>query len=288
MRESVLQNLGVIGAVPLRSPRNHWLLARAPSWLLISTPKFFSRISGAPSCSHRRPERAACSTIHERDRGTGLANAMLELLDAGRHSPFWISAWPSSHARIQSDSSYDRRLGSQKSQLGSCPALQPFVRALWMLRHHSWPAGGTTAFSSRPACIQGGCIGAERAGPCLITLWRGTMAFDLSQIDAGVRGLPLALLYALATAIALLALLVLRMISNSLPAKSPPVFEGTPFIGGIMKFVKVCTASEALDSFKPTSNTALHAFIEACDMSFVAIRAHAPDLLCHSCRDLCN
>ncbi|CAK0784520.1 hypothetical protein CVIRNUC_007724 [Coccomyxa viridis] len=28
------------------------------------------------------------------------------------------------------------------------------------------------------------------------------------------------------------------MISNSLPAKSPPVFEGTPFIGGIMKFVK--------------------------------------------------
>ena len=114
------------------------------------------------------------------------------------------------------------------------------------------------------------------------------MAFDLSQIDAGVRGLPLALLYALATAIALLALLVLRMISNSLPAKSPPVFEGTPFIGGIMKFVKVCTASEALNSFEETSNTALHAFIEACDMSFVAIRAHAPDLLCHSCRDLCN
>ena len=81
-----------------------------------------------------------------------------------------------------------------------------------------------------------------------MTLWQGTMAFDLSQIDAGVRGLPLPLLYATATAIALLALVVLRFISNSLPAKSPPVFEGTPFIGGIMKFVKVWSDSEALNS----------------------------------------
>ena len=74
------------------------------------------------------------------------------------------------------------------------------------------------------------------------------MAFDLSQIDAGVRGLPLPLLYALATAVSLLALLTLRIISNSLPAKSPPVFEGTPFIGGIMKFVKVWLDSSVSDS----------------------------------------
>ena len=112
-----------------------------------------------------------------------------------------------------------------------------------MLRHHRWAAGGSGACSRRLTCIQGGYTGAERAGPCLITVWQGTMAFDLSQIDAGVRGLPLPLLYALVTAIALLALVVLRMISNSLPAKSPPVFEGTPFIGGIMKFVKVWSNS---------------------------------------------
>ncbi len=65
------------------------------------------------------------------------------------------------------------------------------------------------------------------------------MAFDLGEFDGSGRGLPLPLLYAVGTGIALLALVVLRVISNSLPAKSPPIFEGTPFIGGIMKFVKV-------------------------------------------------
>lgn len=70
------------------------------------------------------------------------------------------------------------------------------------------------------------------------------MAFDLGEIDAGLKRLPLPLLCAVGTGIALLALLVLRVISNSLPAKSPPIFEGTPFIGGIMKFVKVRTCWE--------------------------------------------
>ena len=65
------------------------------------------------------------------------------------------------------------------------------------------------------------------------------MAVDLSDFDAGLRGLPLPLLYAVGTGIALLALIFLRLISNSLPAKSPPIFEGTPFVGGIIKFIKV-------------------------------------------------
>lgn len=37
----------------------------------------------------------------------------------------------------------------------------------------------------------------------------------------------------------LLACAVLRIIANSLPRQSPPVFEGIPFIGGLLKFIKV-------------------------------------------------
>lgn len=37
----------------------------------------------------------------------------------------------------------------------------------------------------------------------------------------------------------LLAFVVLRIIANSLPRQSPPVFEGIPFIGGLLKFMKV-------------------------------------------------
>ncbi|KAK9908024.1 hypothetical protein WJX75_001750 [Coccomyxa subellipsoidea] len=55
---------------------------------------------------------------------------------------------------------------------------------------------------------------------------------DLSDL----RALPLPLLYVGATAIFLLAVSTLRLIGNSLPSKAPPVFEGLPFIGGIMKF----------------------------------------------------
>ena len=94
MHDSVLRNVHVRGAVPPRSPRNHLLLAQALSWLLKPIPDSFLHILGAPSCSHRRPERAASSTIHAHDRCTGLADAMLELLDAGSHSPSWIAAWP--------------------------------------------------------------------------------------------------------------------------------------------------------------------------------------------------
>ena len=37
----------------------------------------------------------------------------------------------------------------------------------------------------------------------------------------------------------LLACGILRIIANNLPRQAPPVFEGIPFIGGLLKFVKV-------------------------------------------------
>jgi len=38
-----------------------------------------------------------------------------------------------------------------------------------------------------------------------------------------------------------LVLIVLRLAVNYLPGKTPPIFEGIPFIGGILKFSKVLT-----------------------------------------------
>ena len=37
----------------------------------------------------------------------------------------------------------------------------------------------------------------------------------------------------------LLACSILRVIANNLPSQRPPVFEGVPFIGGVLKFVQV-------------------------------------------------
>jgi hypothetical protein len=34
-------------------------------------------------------------------------------------------------------------------------------------------------------------------------------------------------------------LVVLRLAINYLPGNTPPIFEGIPFIGGILKFLKV-------------------------------------------------
>lgn len=36
-----------------------------------------------------------------------------------------------------------------------------------------------------------------------------------------------------------LLLIALRLIQNYLPGRTPPVFEGVPFVGGILKFSKV-------------------------------------------------
>lgn len=37
----------------------------------------------------------------------------------------------------------------------------------------------------------------------------------------------------------ILLLIALRLLQNFLPGRTPPVFEGVPFIGGILKFSKV-------------------------------------------------
>lgn len=40
-------------------------------------------------------------------------------------------------------------------------------------------------------------------------------------------------------ATALLAILIGRVAQNAVRGKTPPVFEGLPFVGGLLKFVKV-------------------------------------------------
>eukprot|EP00891_Asterochloris_glomerata_P008191 jgi/Astpho2/8191/e_gw1.00120.216.1_t len=56
----------------------------------------------------------------------------------------------------------------------------------------------------------------------------------------GFTGLQLAppAAYAAFTLGVVLSVIVLRLISNKLPSKAPPVFEGLPFIGGIIKFAQ--------------------------------------------------
>ena len=61
---------------------------------------------------------------------------------------------------------------------------------------------------------------------------------DFAALTEGVAALPPAALYLVGTVVFLLAVAALRVISNQLNAKAPPVFEGIPFVGGIIKFVQ--------------------------------------------------
>ncbi|KAK9831328.1 hypothetical protein WJX81_002868 [Elliptochloris bilobata] len=61
---------------------------------------------------------------------------------------------------------------------------------------------------------------------------------DFAALTEGVVALPPAALYLVGTFVFLLAVAALRVISNQLNAKAPPVFEGVPFLGGILKFVQ--------------------------------------------------
>ena len=45
-----------------------------------------------------------------------------------------------------------------------------------------------------------------------------------------------------------LLLIALRLIQNYLPGRKPPVFEGVPYIGGILKFSKVNALTNACQS----------------------------------------
>lgn len=46
-------------------------------------------------------------------------------------------------------------------------------------------------------------------------------------------------LAALLSVITVISMFVLRVVSNQLPGSKPPVFEGVPFVGGLMKFAGV-------------------------------------------------
>ena len=46
-------------------------------------------------------------------------------------------------------------------------------------------------------------------------------------------------LAALLGVFALVSMFVVRVVSSSFPGSKPPVFEGVPFVGGLMKFAGV-------------------------------------------------
>lgn len=62
---------------------------------------------------------------------------------------------------------------------------------------------------------------------------------DAASLSEGLQALPLPALLAVATGVVLLAAVVMRVLSNNFPGKAPPVEEGIPFIGGLIKFSKV-------------------------------------------------
>ena len=62
---------------------------------------------------------------------------------------------------------------------------------------------------------------------------------DIISLAEGLQALPLPLQLAVGVVVLLLTLLVGRVLSNALPGKAPPVDEGIPFVGGLIKFSKV-------------------------------------------------
>ena len=61
------------------------------------------------------------------------------------------------------------------------------------------------------------------------------MGFDVAILGQAVSGTQLAL----GGFIILLSVIVGRLFQNSFLGNKPPIFEGVPFIGGLMKFVGV-------------------------------------------------
>lgn len=65
------------------------------------------------------------------------------------------------------------------------------------------------------------------------------MAVDLVAVTEGLQALPLPQLIAVATGVVFLAALVMRILGNKFQGNAPPVDEGIPFVGGLIKFSKV-------------------------------------------------
>ena len=62
---------------------------------------------------------------------------------------------------------------------------------------------------------------------------------DLPAASLAFQALPLGAQIAAGAAALLLGLIVLRVLQNKFPGRAPPVEEGIPFIGGLIKFSKV-------------------------------------------------
>ncbi len=75
----------------------------------------------------------------------------------------------------------------------------------------------------------------------------------MSGITGILYDLPVVVKCVLVPAALLLVCSVLRLIANRLPSQSPPVFEGIPFVGGVLKFVQVCNISRSLVSNRSTA-----------------------------------
>jgi hypothetical protein len=65
------------------------------------------------------------------------------------------------------------------------------------------------------------------------------MAVDLVALTEGLQALPLPQLIAVATGVVFLAALLMRIFANTFRGKAPPIDEGIPFVGGLIKFSKV-------------------------------------------------
>lgn len=62
---------------------------------------------------------------------------------------------------------------------------------------------------------------------------------DIVSLTEGLAQLPMPYLAVGATVLLLATAVVLRVLSNTLTFKAPPVMEGIPFVGGLIKFSKV-------------------------------------------------
>lgn len=65
------------------------------------------------------------------------------------------------------------------------------------------------------------------------------MAVDLVALSEGLQSLPTGALIGVAIAVVAVAMVAARILTNTFTGKAPPVDEGIPFVGGLIKFSKV-------------------------------------------------
>lgn len=80
---------------------------------------------------------------------------------------------------------------------------------------------------------------------------------EIIAITAGLQALPIAVVVLMATALVLLAAVLARILTNTFHGKAPPVDEGIPFIGGLIKFSKVGHYLHHFDLFQENQSVLL-------------------------------